>query len=86
MVRHGFYVKSKNEEKTEPVFKSGRFSWIPLFSLFLSLILSEPPALLLMAFSAVLLHECGHVIVLFLLTREMPALKAEKFGLHSKDS
>ncbi len=84
MVKHGFYFTYKENKEKRPFFNKEdkrRLYLLPLFSLFLSLLLSEPPAMLMMALSAVLLHECGHVIVFFLLTRSLPSLKAEKFGL-----
>lgn len=85
MVKHGFFIETKSKRQKVFAFKkhtkSERLSWLPLFSLFLSLLLSEPPAMLMIALSAILLHECGHVLVLLLLTRAVPTLKAEKFGL-----
>ena len=54
---------------------------LPLGALFLSLLLSEPPAMLLMAAGAIVLHEAGHVLGFVFLTGALPTLEADHFGL-----
>ena len=54
---------------------------IPLGALLLSLILSEPPSILLMAAGAITLHELGHTLAFFLLTGVLPSLSLDRFGL-----
>ena len=58
-----------------------RAALIPLFAILLSLVLSEPPSMLFMAAGAIILHEFGHVLVLFIITKEIPVLHLEGFGL-----
>ena len=54
---------------------------IPLAALLLSLLLSEPPSMLLMAAGAIVLHELGHTLAFFLLTGALPSLSLDRFGL-----
>ena len=54
---------------------------LPLGALLLSLLLSEPLAMLLMAAGAVILHEAGHTLGFVFLTGALPSLEADRFGL-----
>ncbi len=59
----------------------GLLSFIPPISLFLSVLLSEPLPMLLMALSAVCLHEGGHILVFSFLMRETPVLSLDVLGM-----
>ncbi len=53
---------------------------IPLGALLLSVLLSEPPSMLLMAAGAIGLHELGHTLAFFLITGALPTLALDRFG------
>ncbi len=61
--------------------KTNNARLLPLGALLLSLVLSEPLSMLLMAAGAVLLHELGHTLAFFLLTGSLPSLSPDRFGL-----
>ena len=54
---------------------------LPLFSLSLSLYLSEPISVICMMIGAVLFHELGHLIAFSLATQSLPTLCLERFGI-----
>ena len=87
MNEHGFSFTKITDEKKEgskTLFKEqrkSRIALIPLVTLLISLLLSEPPSMLFMAAGAIILHELGHVLVLLALTHNIPALAPERFGL-----
>ena len=54
---------------------------LPASGLILSLLLSEPPAVLLLSFSAILLHEAGHLCGFLFLGLPLPRLTARGAGM-----
>ena len=54
---------------------------LPALGLVLSLVLSEPPAVLLLSVSAILFHEMGHLCCFLLLGLPRPALAANGTGV-----
>ncbi len=60
---------------------------MPAAVLLLSLLLSEPPAFLLMAVGVVIFHELGHAVCLLICTGKLPVFCADGFGfrLFSKE-
>lgn len=55
--------------------------FLPSAALLFSLCLSEPPAFLLLALGAVLLHEAGHLFFFLLFTHAPPSLSPSSFGV-----
>ena len=85
-MKHRLYLYgsvSPRARRSVPLYRAcrGLLSFIPPVSLFLSLLLSEPPPMLLMALSAVCLHEGGHILVFSFLMHETPVLSLDVLGM-----